>query len=150
MYAPNNGGVIAVQDLRLRGVSSTSSLASDSDTGQVYSHRQAQNLPEISNTTTDSPFASLDQLTLVFSQLFDQGSNDLYGQIEQVLIHAAYDHCQKNQVHTADLLGISRNVLRTQLKRFGLLASTPKITNTRTPHDTFDRQGFSARSAATV
>ena len=54
--------------------------------------------------------------------LFATSEPALYERIESMLIHAAYAHCQRNQVHTAALLGISRNVLRTQLKRFGLLA----------------------------
>jgi DNA-binding NtrC family response regulator len=33
----------------------------------------------------------------------------------------AFGHCGSNQVRTAKQLGISRNILRTQLKRFGLL-----------------------------
>jgi sigma-54-specific transcriptional regulator len=65
----NSGGIIAVQDLRLRGVSSTCSFPTDS--GQIQTHRQAQHLPEISNATTASSCTSLDQLILVFSRLFD-------------------------------------------------------------------------------
>jgi sigma-54-specific transcriptional regulator len=140
----NSGGVIAVNDLRLRGVlAATASTVSDA----IQFDRPSHYLPDLSSEPLRS---SLDQLAAVFAKLFDEGGDDLYGQIEQVLIQAAYDHCQRNQVHTADLLGISRNVLRTQLKRFGLLAPNPTFTQSRNHHDTFDRPGFSARSATTV
>ncbi|HEY9109881.1 MAG TPA: sigma-54 dependent transcriptional regulator [Roseateles sp.] len=46
---------------------------------------------------------------------------DLYAQIEEAALRVAFDHAFRNQVRTSALLGISRNVLRAQLKRFGLL-----------------------------
>jgi sulfonate transport system substrate-binding protein len=36
---------------------------------------------------------------------------------------AAYQHCERNQVHTARLLGISRNVLRAKLQQVGELSA---------------------------
>lgn len=58
--------------------------------------------------------------------LFETGEADLYASVERETILAAYEHCHRNQVHTAALLGISRNVLRAQLKRFGLLPDRPR------------------------
>jgi hypothetical protein len=48
-------------------------------------------------------------------------TDSLYDTIENEVVQAAYEFCHGNQVHSAELLGISRNVLRAQLKRFGLL-----------------------------
>jgi sigma-54-specific transcriptional regulator len=45
----------------------------------------------------------------------------LFHAVEEALVRAAYDHCADNQVQTARLLGITRNTLRTLLKRFGLI-----------------------------
>jgi len=53
--------------------------------------------------------------------LFEQGPVELFSHVERELVTAAFEVCHFNQVHTSELLGISRNVLRTQLKRFGLL-----------------------------
>jgi len=53
--------------------------------------------------------------------LLESGGADLYALFEREAVHAAYEFCHRNQVHTAGLLGITRNVLRAQLKRFGLL-----------------------------
>lgn len=90
------------------------------------------------------------QLARVLAAIFEEGGMHLHGRIGQVLIETTYNYSQNNQVHTADLLGMSRNVLRTQLKRFGLLAGAQISDNERSFHDTFDRPGLSARSTETV
>ena len=56
-----------------------------------------------------------------FARLFEQPRTGLYEHVEEVLVKTAFAHCAENQVRTARLLGISRNILRAQLKRFGLL-----------------------------
>jgi sigma-54-specific transcriptional regulator len=63
-------------------------------------------------------------LSEALQALFDATHPKLHAHVEEVLIRQAYEHCGGNQVRTARLLGISRNVLRAQLKRFGLLASS--------------------------
>ncbi|MBA4218055.1 MAG: sigma-54-dependent Fis family transcriptional regulator [Proteobacteria bacterium] len=76
-------------------------------------------------TTASDPAAerSADEaLRRVFERLFDEAPQALQARVEEVLIRSAFSHCHHNQVHTAALLGITRNVLRTQLKRLGLLA----------------------------
>jgi sigma-54-specific transcriptional regulator len=70
--------------------------------------------------------APLEQLRRGLQGLFETGEPDLYAAVERETILAAYEHCHRNQVHTAALLGISRNVLRAQLKRFGLLPDRPR------------------------
>lgn len=63
------------------------------------------------------------RLSKAFVKLFESGSDAIYEQVEEMLVSLAFEHCANNQVRTARLLGISRNILRAQLKRFGLLAS---------------------------
>ncbi|MDR2091713.1 MAG: hypothetical protein LBP58_00090 [Azoarcus sp.] len=41
--------------------------------------------------------------------------------MEEILVRQAFARCNGNQIKTAALLGISRNVVRALLKRFGLL-----------------------------
>jgi sigma-54-specific transcriptional regulator len=41
--------------------------------------------------------------------------------VERLLLATAFEHCDRNQVRTAKRLGLSRNVVRAQLKRHGLL-----------------------------
>jgi sigma-54-specific transcriptional regulator len=41
--------------------------------------------------------------------------------VQKALVTAAFEHTDRNQVRAAMRLGITRNILRTQLKQFGLL-----------------------------
>ena len=63
-----------------------------------------------------------DTLKGVLGPLFDQGHVNLFGVITDAVIRSAYDYCSGNQMQTARLLGISRNVLRGHLSRLGLVA----------------------------
>ena len=55
-------------------------------------------------------------------QLLDSERPAVYEEVERLLVTTAFAHCAGNQVRTARRLGVTRNVLRAQLKRFGLLA----------------------------
>ncbi|KAF1028222.1 MAG: Transcriptional regulatory protein ZraR [Burkholderia plantarii] len=50
-------------------------------------------------------------------QLFEEDRDKLYEYIEDLVIRVAFDSSQRNQIQTARLLGISRNVLRARLIR---------------------------------
>jgi sigma-54-specific transcriptional regulator len=56
-------------------------------------------------------------------RLFATEQLDLHQTLEEMLVRAGYAHCHSNQMRTARLLGLSRNMMRTLLKRFGLLGS---------------------------
>jgi sigma-54 dependent transcriptional regulator len=77
--------------------------------------------PEGAPQSTESSLAALRYQVL---RLLDNDIPDLYDQIERVIFTAAFEHHQNNQVHTARDLGITRNVLRTQLKRFDLIGES--------------------------
>jgi DNA-binding NtrC family response regulator len=53
--------------------------------------------------------------------LFAQKLPDLHAHVEQSLLRAAYNHCRRNQLRTAQLLGLNRNVLRARLLAMGEL-----------------------------
>lgn len=63
------------------------------------------------------------RLTQVLEALLAQGESDLFNKVESALVHAAFAFAGQNQVRSAKVLGITRNMLRTQLKRHGLLGS---------------------------
>lgn len=69
-----------------------------------------------------------DPMTAIAKQLrrlfTEQGDSDHFDKLESLIVHEAFAHVRSNQVHGAALLGISRNVMRTLLKRHGLLADT--------------------------
>jgi len=105
-------GVLRADDLRLAGARTTGF------------HPEAEAAAFAPPTTAD-----LD--TALRALLLDPPS-DLQAHVEHRLVHAAYALCQDNQVRTARLLGISRNVLRAQLLRFGYLTPTGERRAVRT------------------
>jgi sigma-54-specific transcriptional regulator len=69
-----------------------------------------------------------DALETALLQLFEQGGPDVYNRIEERLMRAAYLFCDRNQVQTAKLLGVSRNIVRARLMQYGDIAGTPRTT----------------------
>ncbi len=145
----NSDGLIAASDLRLRGVTLDAATPVSPGAQGILPNRHVA--PALRDYAAPHASTTREQLGDVFTQLFEEGGEDLYERIERTLVERAYDFCQNNQVHTAELLGISRNVLRTQLKRFGLIAGAKAPSNEEEGdlHVTPDSQGFSAGSIAT-
>jgi len=69
--------------------------------------------------------ALLPALESVLNNLFSNKNAvpDLYRSIDETVIRTAYGYCEENQLRTARLLGISRNVVRDRLIRYGMLGS---------------------------
>ena len=77
----------------------------------------------------DSPPQNAETLLQkAFEKLLEQEHGNLHEKVETALLRAAYRYAHCNQVHTAALLGLSRNVTRTQLIRIGEL-----VVNKRRP-----------------
>jgi transcriptional regulator with PAS, ATPase and Fis domain len=78
-----------------------------------------------------------DLLQQAFSRLYEEQPGDLYEKVENALLRSAYHFCHYNQVHTAQLLGLSRNVTRTRLIAIGELvvnkrrAQEPQVLDNR-------------------
>jgi DNA-binding NtrC family response regulator len=79
------------------------------------------NHPVQSLTNHGVQSSALDRIGHVLQACFEAPGTHLFRDIERRLVEVAYRHCGANQVRTAELLGISRNVVRTLLKRYGLL-----------------------------
>jgi aliphatic sulfonates family ABC transporter substrate-binding protein len=73
-------------------------------------------------TAAASPTFGSD-LEAVFEHMFEGDHPSLFEHVLERLVLSAYRHCERNQVHTARLLGISRNVLRARLQQAGELAA---------------------------
>jgi sigma-54 dependent transcriptional regulator len=54
-------------------------------------------------------------------RLLQSDREAIHHSIERLLLVTAFEHCDRNQVRTAKRLGLSRNIVRAQLKRHGLL-----------------------------
>jgi DNA-binding NtrC family response regulator len=66
-------------------------------------------------TTGDA--RSLERLADALRKCFEAPGNSLFNDVERRLVQDAYLYCGSNQMRTAELLGITRNVVRTLLKR---------------------------------
>jgi sigma-54-specific transcriptional regulator len=75
--------------------------------------------PAASAAGTD-PF---DIIGAQLERLFAAAPPNLYERLEELIVRRSFAHSGNNQVHAARVLGISRNILRTLLKRFGLIAA---------------------------
>jgi transcriptional regulator with PAS, ATPase and Fis domain len=60
---------------------------------------------------------SLDQVADALRKCFEAPGNSLFNDLERRLVQDAYLYCGSNQMRTAELLGVTRNVVRTLLKR---------------------------------
>jgi sigma-54-specific transcriptional regulator len=55
-------------------------------------------------------------------RLLQSDREAIHQTVERLLLVTAFEHCDRNQVRTAKRLGLSRNIVRAQLKRHGLLS----------------------------
>jgi len=73
-----------------------------------------------------APSISTTSLENALLRLCEQAPPQLYDLIEETVIRTAFEFCEENQVQTAKLLNISRNVLRHKLGMYGMLPSGQK------------------------
>jgi sigma-54 dependent transcriptional regulator len=64
------------------------------------------------------PVGSLERSLLA---LYERNLPDLHARVEAALMRTAYAYCHRNQLQTARLLGISRNIVRARLIQIGEL-----------------------------
>ncbi len=81
--------------------------------------------PTESALPLSGPTSPLELLRSVLARLFDERPPRLWAQIEDTVIRSAFEHQARNQVRTARLLGIGRNVVRAKLSALGLLSRSP-------------------------
>jgi sigma-54 dependent transcriptional regulator len=98
----SSNGVLDVGDLRLAAGASARALTSSATPAK------------------DDPAVGLGR---ELRRLLDTERGDVYEVVERLLVQTAFEHCAGNQVRTAKRLGVSRNIVRAQLKRFGLLGA---------------------------
>jgi sigma-54-specific transcriptional regulator len=82
------------------------------------------NLPLIQVASKDETSDALVHSNLLesaISELIEQEPENLYEHFIRKVVIQTYEHCRQNQVQTARVLGVSRNVLRTLLKQFEII-----------------------------
>jgi sigma-54-specific transcriptional regulator len=100
-------GVLEAQDLRLPQVASVHTGLKDGYHGAV-----------VAGDVFDAVGAEL-------RRLLQSDREAIHHSVERLLLVTAFEHCDRNQVRTAKRLGLSRNIVRAQLKRHGLLEQSP-------------------------
>jgi sigma-54 dependent transcriptional regulator len=80
------------------------------------------------------PFEALHDALLA---VFEDGRPNLYAEIETAITRTAYEFCHRNQVQTARLLGISRNIVRARLMQCGELPNGRKLRRQPNVSETF-------------
>ena len=106
-------GVVRPEDLRL--------------VRHVVENAQVQPAPTPESQepgTQTSPVAArgpYDDLQETLRRLIEAGERNLFHAVSETLVRTAFHHTHDNQVRAARALGITRNTLRTCLKRYGLL-----------------------------
>ena len=78
----------------------------------------------IATSGRTQPFECLREALLA---VFENGRPDLYSEIETAITKTAYEFCHRNQVQTARLLGVSRNIVRAKLMQCGELPNSRKL-----------------------
>jgi sigma-54 dependent transcriptional regulator len=96
-------GVLEAQDLRLPKVTSEHTGLKNGDDSAV-----------VAGDVIDAVGAGL-------RRLLQSDREEIHHSVERLLLVTAFEHCDRNQVRTAKRLGLSRNIVRAQLKRHGLL-----------------------------
>ena len=66
------------------------------------------------------------RLEVLVGELIQADDPGLFDAVEETLVRTVFAHCHQNQVQSAKVLGISRNMLRTHLKHFGLIGNEPQ------------------------
>ena len=79
-----------------------------------------ENLRFAENSGALNPFDIIGQQ---LDRLFAAPPPQLYDRLDELIVSRGYAHCKANQVHTARLFGLTRHMLRTLLKRWGLIAA---------------------------
>jgi sigma-54-specific transcriptional regulator len=101
-------GRIAASDLKLVTAAGLNAPPIASESGAAA----------VEPTAVTSP---AERLGDVIAALLSEATPDLYETVEETLVRAAFSHAGDNQVRAARMLGVTRNTLRTLLKRHGLL-----------------------------
>ncbi len=70
-----------------------------------------------------APSISTSSLEASLQNLFEQSPPKLFEIIEETIIRSAFEYCEENQVQTARMLDISRNILRHKLSLYGMLSN---------------------------
>ena len=123
------GHAIAASDLKLEPLMPASHRrAGDAGTADapVFGGYQPASAPAVEAPRPAERATAVARLPGFFDELLREGGQSLFDNVERALVHAAFEHARGNQVRAARELGVTRNMVRTLLKRHGLLGGEPQ------------------------
>lgn len=101
-----NDGIIQPEDLNLQDY-------------MQQNFATVENEPTRTNVESEGDWKS--RLHHILFNVFDKDQPALFAQVEEQVFRSAFEYCNENQVQTAKLLCISRNILRHRMKLYGML-----------------------------
>ncbi|WP_211324291.1 sigma-54 interaction domain-containing protein [Undibacterium pigrum] len=117
--------LIRAEDLKLAGVArrrcTTDAIAAATQNFLPAPQNHALGNASVATNVAIPETSLKDRLQALVVESIETGDAGIFEFFEQTLIHTAFKFCAQNQVQTAKLLGISRNILRTHLKHHGLI-----------------------------
>lgn len=116
-----HGSQVTPEDLRLSVLDSHSVSGARRARGGNGAHDSNGANDANGGNGSSGAHGTLEQALL---ELFDQDLPNLFDRIESVVLKTAYHYCSHNQLQTARLLGISRNVVRARLIQFGEISGS--------------------------
>ena len=123
------GDEIQASDLKLVPLQSATNRRADDAAAPVFGGYRAESATAPAASAQPAPApenaSALARLPAFFDDLVREGGVALFDTVERALVHAAFDHARGNQVRAARELGVTRNMVRTLLKRHGLLGCEP-------------------------
>lgn len=69
-----------------------------------------------------APAGGIEAIRAILHRLFEREEPELLDRVIELAVREAFDHAGGNQVRTAQVLGVTRNVVRTHLKNVGLIS----------------------------
>jgi transcriptional regulator with GAF, ATPase, and Fis domain len=79
-------------------------------------------VPDAAMPAANVTASPVDDLRGAIERLLGAGEPDLFQRVTGLLVTAAFEMSDRNQVRAAERLGVSRNALRTQLARIGIIS----------------------------
>ncbi|ACT47008.1 sigma-54 interaction domain-containing protein [Methylotenera mobilis] len=101
----SDGNELRPRDLNLPAIQAAAGSASGAFAGNAFQY-------------ASNEVCTLDK---ALNEIIQSEPEHLYETVNRKLVLSAYAYCRQNQVQTARVLGISRNILRTLLKQFGVI-----------------------------
>ncbi|MBC3873998.1 sigma-54-dependent Fis family transcriptional regulator [Undibacterium sp. LX15W] len=125
----SRGRSVPVRADSARSVPDSLPAVRDAELDEQRPNASVESEPAVADAASDHIGAELhplQQIEQLIACLIENEQVSLLDTVEQSLIRIAFAKCKDNQVQTAKVLGISRNILRTYLKRYGLIGQEGK------------------------